>query len=887
VKRTSQKAALLRLLPLNLALVALFVAGGFMPTHSVATSSQANLAGLKTMLRIMGREGVAADPDQVRLARKGQEGPIRSAEADAYYERAFPKDTIPADAYPNGIRQFNYVTEYSFSIGWQELGPDHTPNANSPNPLTGASTTVSGRVAALAVDPTSCIGSVCNTIYLGTANGGVWKTTNAGQTWTPLFDHQLNEAIGIITLDPVNPNIVYVGTGEPNTSADSNHGIGILRSTDGGQTWTDLGYDQFVNRAVAGLVIDPRTAGSTHATLYVTTFQAVSGGAMTGGACRACNPYLPPVGFYRSTDGGQTWTYADPTGANIGAESLVMDPSDPNTLYAAFTDYGIYKSTNDGTSWTRLSTGLPAPGFTTPSVLGRITLAIAPSNPQVLYAAYNLNDSEAFFQSTDGGASWTLQENTPDACDGQCWYDMPLAVDPTNPTVVYAGGSANYGYLSGSQPECATFYPLPTDCNATLMKSTDGGNTWADVAENGNNGPLHPDDHVIVIDPRNHNVIYTGTDGGIFHSANGATSWDDLNSGVGSLQFQGLAIGPTGHIFAGTQDNGTFRYDGSTTWVHFNAGDGGPTAADPTNPNIAYSSFFGAQLFRNDNALGPNPVAHQTWIAPFWGDYSLLGRGRFYEPYAVAPSSPNDIFYGTFRIWRSELRGGIDGNHDGDATNDPTDTIDWVPISPDLSGPNGGISAVAVSPVDPNVVAVGTSLGKLYLTTNALAPVTTDISCDPRLNELDYSLCSYVSGPTWTEIDTGLPRRYPTSIRFAPGSSTTLYVTFSGFSENTPGQPSHVFVSKNRGTTWTEIDGTGAGTTLPDLPANDIVIDPSNHLFVAQDYGVFYSANGGHTWKRIDWGLPNVPVYRMEYFAPWHALIVNTHGRGIWKLRAP
>jgi photosystem II stability/assembly factor-like uncharacterized protein len=870
--------------------------------HRTAPSLAArNLTALHRTLHLMQREGIGGDADAVRPAR-GQEGPIQSALGLAYYERAFPAKTIPPAAYPNGVNEYNLVAGNPGNRTWQQLGPLYAPNANFPNPKTGASTAVSGRVSALAVVPSTCSGSVCGTIYVGAANGGVWKTTDAGATWTPLLDRQQSTAVGAITLDPQNPNIVYVGTGEPNFSCDSQAGSGLFRSTDGGATWTQFGYSQFVNRSISSIIIDPRTAGSTNATLYVSSFSASNNNSTTESCDYSAAPYLPPRGVYISRDGGQSWTLSRPAGASFGAQSMVMDPANPNVLYAGFTFVGPFKSTDDGASWTALTNGLPSPASVN---FDRITLAVAPSNDQVLYASYNVNGSaggyQVFFRSADGGASWTQQANTPDACDGQCWYDMPLAVDPMDANVVYAGGSANYGYLFGTQPECATFSSLAADCNTAMMKTTDGGATWSDVQENGLAGPIHPDDHVIVIDPNNHGVVYTGNDGGVFHSADGATSWNDLNQGLGTLQFQGLAVGPSGNIYAGTQDNGTFEYTGSTTWTHVNGGDGGPTATDPTNTSISYNSYYGAQLFRNDHAGDP---ASDTWIAPFWGDYFLAGQGQFYEPYAVAPSSPNVLIYGTYRLWRSLSRGGTDGNNDGDATNDPSDTIDWQPISFDLSCPSqptspsticgpavgayDSIASIAVSPINPNVVAVGTSNGQLWLTTNALAPVTTDTTCDPRTNSYDTSLCNYVSGLTWTRIDSGLPGRFPTALHFAPGSATTLYVTFSGFSALTPGHSGHVFVSTNQGQTWSDIDGAQPHLTLPDLPANDLAVNTTNgHLYVAMDFGVFFSANDGRTWTRIDAGLPNAPVYQMQYDGQSGDLFVATHGRGIWKVHAP
>jgi photosystem II stability/assembly factor-like uncharacterized protein len=860
-----------------LGLIALLALGVIVPLRIFYEEEpQSAVPWVRSMVHLMERQGLSGDPDAGPAASPGnpnKEGPIRSKQGLEFYKRAFPKMTIPPDAYANGISASNYVTEIPANMGWRELGPIYAPSANFPNPQTGATTAVSGRVSALAVDPASCAGDACQTIYAGAANGGIWKTTDAGKTWKALTDRQLNMAVGVITLDPRNSNIVYVGTGEPNWSCDSQHGIGVLRSTDGGQTWTNLGYQQFVNRAISAIIIDPRTAGSTNATLYVSSFSATSNNSTTESCDFSVSPYRPARGVYITKDGGNTWALSQPADAPFGIQSLVMDPGNPNVLYGGFTFAGVYKSTDAGQSWAALTQGLPSPrvGF------DRITLAIAPSNPQVLYASYDQpvrgTFKQVLYTTTNGGASWAQKRNTPNACDQQCWYDMPQAVDHTDPNVVYAGGMANYSYLFSGGGPCATFSPLDASCNTTLMKTTNGGDNWSDIAENGQSGPLHPDDHVIVISPANHNVVYTGGDGGVFYSANGGQGWVDLNKGLATLQFQGLAVGPTGNIFAGTHDTGTFTYAGSSTWTHVNGGDGGPTAADPTSANTSYNSYYGAQLFRNDSA---GDINKNVWIAPFWGDFFLQGLGQFYEPYALAPSQPSTIYYGTYRIWRSLSRGGSDGNGDGDATNDASDTIDWVPISFDLSCAaqqsttcGGGIASIAVSATDPNVVAVGTSNGQLWLTKNALAPVKTDTTCDPRTNSSDVSKCNYVSGPIWTRIDAGLPQRYPTAVKFAPGSTSKLYVSYSGFSANTPTTPGHVFVSSDSGASWSRLDGSNKNSSLPDLPVNDILINAANgHLYVAADYGVFFSPSDGGGWKRMDFGLANHRSIKCSFMRP-------------------
>ncbi|HEX8919509.1 MAG TPA: hypothetical protein VF898_13485 [Chloroflexota bacterium] len=870
----------------------------------------------------------APDADAPAASLKGvhQEQPVQTYAAYQYDQRAFPGPVIPATGYSSGILQAERMNQSAAAVSWKQLGPVYAPDANETDPTTGKSTAVSGRATSLAPVPSTCSAGVCGTMYLGTADGGVWKTTDAGATWTPLLDHSTSMAIGTVVLDPKDPNIVYVGTGEPNLSGDSHHGAGILRSTDGGKAWTTLGASVFANRAIAAIAIDPRTAGSTNATIYGLSVRAEAGGAPSGGAASRTIPHLPDLGLYVSHDGGKSWQLDSPAAGTDGGLSMAMDPANPDTIYLALTpdlnnpEYGgavdgeyaingIFKTTDGGKNWTHLTNGLPAKYFNS------VTVALANSNPNVLYASYATTSSatdfsaqpegsetvEKMYKSTDAGATWQELPNSPNACTGQCFYDNPVTVDPTNANVVYVGGTANYSYLGGTRPECARLDPLPQLCSATVMKSTNGGQTWADIGENAGNGPIHPDDHAIVLSPSDPNVVYTANDGGLFHSADGGKTWNDLNRGLATIQFNGLALSPDGSIYAGTQDNGTFKYTGSTTWTHIQSSDGGVAAVNPKNSKVVYTSFYGPFLFRSD---GSGNFNNATFIGSFLGDYYLRGLGQFYQPYALAPSKPSTIYYGTYRIWRSNLAGGVDGNHDGDVTNDASDKNDWVPISFDLRCPsqptdpnvtcNGpalagrGISAVAVSPVNANVVVATASNGRVWITNNALATVKTDGNCSPLKNILGFSMCNYVGGPTWREIDNTLPRRTPTSITFAPGSSTKFYVSFSGFNKNTVKRPGHIFGTSNGGRTWSNLSGSGVRTSLPDLPFSSVVINTHNgHLYASSDYGVYASTNGGKSWARIDSTMPASPVYQLVYSSKNRTLLVATHGRGIWQAVAP
>src|SRR5579859_47457 len=258
------------------------------------------------------------------------EQPLQAYAAYLDEQRTFPGSGVPVSGYPSGILQADRMNRPSAAVNWTQLGPTYAPDANVTDPTTGKSTPISGRSTSLAVVPSTCTSGVCGTMYLGTADGGVWKSSDAGKNWTPLLDHARSIAIGPVVLDPKDSNIIYAGTGEPNLSGDSHGGTGILRSTDGGKTWTTLGSSVFINRAVSAILIDPRTAGGTNATIYALSMRAVTGGALSGGAASRTVPGLPQLGVYVSHDGGKTWQGDTPPAGTDGGLSMVMDPKNPD-----------------------------------------------------------------------------------------------------------------------------------------------------------------------------------------------------------------------------------------------------------------------------------------------------------------------------------------------------------------------------------------------------------------------------------------------------------------------------------------------------------------------------------------------------------------------------
>ncbi len=801
----------------------------------------------------------------------------------SYGERAAPSGYIAPNALSNGEQQADSMANAGNAFGWRELGPDTLNNGNYfPEP-------VSGRLLAIAIDPYDS-----RTMYVGSAQGGIWKTTNGGKSWKPLTDFLPTLAINSIVIDKLNPNIIFAGTGEDNLSCDSYQGLGILRSTDGGQSWTVLGQSLFAGTGIGNILLDPRYEGNADNEHLIIGAGFAGRTNSSTESCDASRPagQNPPYGVYLSSNGGKTFTQTLNAGSfanfpfELGTSDMAMSSTNPDVIYAAEQIEGIYKSTDGGHTWANLNTnaasGMPAPE----SGFDRIQLAISKSNPNVLYSMYSnqvfQNLHSQAFRTGNGGQTWTFLSSAPDTCDGQCWYDMPVAVSPTDPNTVYMGGNANYSYIftlfgfPQTPPDCTTIAALsnlPSDCDATVVKSTNGGKTWQDISlgdvnTSGSNVgfpkgqyTLHPDDHAIVFDPNNPNVMFTGTDGGLFVTSNGGHSWNDLNPGLGTLQFQGLSVSPNGQIFGGTQDNGTelFTPKTGTTWTNSDGGDGGLTQIDPSNPKTIYHTYAGVSLERSDDD-------GQTWNEidfPYLND-----SGSFYPPFALAPSKPSAVYFGTYRIWRTDDKGGTGAN------------TDWTAISPDLTGTNAAVNGcgfscitfVAVSPVNANVVVAGTGGGKLWQSTNADS-----------------------TSPTWTEIDTStMPSRFVTQVIFAPHSQSTIYVTYSGFNENDPRGGGHVLRGTGIGSTspvFTEIDGQNSGShfTLPDLPTNSVLVDPqnSNVLFAAADYGVYVSIDNGGHWYRIDAGLPHSEVYMLAYNATTNGVVAATHGRGMWQLTLP
>jgi uncharacterized protein (TIGR03437 family) len=714
-----------------------------------------------------------------------------------YEPRRFPHDKIPDGARLTAVEAVRAMARNARGsktairavpqTAWKFIGPEPVDYGNG--------YVNSGRIASFAIDPRSN-----DTVYAGAAEGGVWKTTDGGGTWTPLTDNQQSLAIGALAIDPSNPNTVYAGTGEENFSGDSYSGVGILKSTDGGQTWTNY-PGPFKQHYIGGLAVHPMDG--------VTILAATS------------------IGVYQSTDAGQTWALV----RSGEATAVYFDPAQPGVAWAALGSpfgsslNGVYRSTDSGATWTKVDgtapNALPAAG-----VMGRIQLVNVPTSPDSAYAIVTTvitgpgSSLLGIYKTIDAGASWTKFTGVTDFCKPQCWYDLVIAAHPSNPEIIFAGGSV------------------------LNLRTLDGGATWTSQTVTSLGLP-HADNHASAFTGDGAR-LYLGNDGGMWSSDNflgpGATTWNNLNSNLGITEYYpSLSINPnTPRIaLAGSQDNGTHMYTGQITWPQVFGGDGGWTAIDPSAPEIGYVSLPNIAMFRLTNLPAPTEA-----IDTIHG-INQADRHQFISAYVMDPVTPQTMYYGTQYLYKSLDGGGI-----------------WQAISPDLTNAPAGtpagdslyvISTIAVSPANPNTIYTGSVSGALYQTTDG--------------------------GSTWTDRSGGLPTRSITHVTADPIDPSTVYATFSGYTIPTDRHPGHVFKSTDGGNTWTDISA-----NLPNLPVDDLVVDPDlpNTVYIGTDAGVMATGDGGVTWATLGTGFPNVVVQSLVLHRGSRTLRAATHGRSVW-----
>jgi hypothetical protein len=819
------------------------------------------------------QEHAKAQQDQgEQQGQRERDDPI-GREAWFYKQRAFPRATIPEGANERAQQRLKEMIELQNQLppqgaalaggaaaGTPGIGPW---TAIGPQPSSATGTTVgsvSGRVVALAVDPTDP-----NIVYAGGAFGGVWKTIDGGANWTPITESEVTQAIGSIAIDPTSCNpapckTIYVGTGEENFAIESYYGAGILKSTDAGQHWTQVGQGVFVGPFSSGF------SPGGGARIGALAVNPSNGNLLLAAVQIFSVPASSTSGIYCSNDGGTTWAVL-PGVSN--APGIDVQFANASTAYASLGRVltgtnganGVYKSTNAGAAcasqtWTR--TALAAPGGTgallDSTTTGRIAIGVSLSDPNTVYAGIqdpsstNFGRLLGFFKTTNGGTTWTqLQVGASprfDYCNPQCWYDNVVRVDPRNSSVVYVGGSAVTNYFA---------------------RSTDGGSTWQQFFIT-SGVQLHVDQHALSFGLSGGTpTVYVGNDGGIWKSpmvnATDTPSWTNLNATLNITQFYpGFSTHPSTpqQGIGGTQDNGTILYTGSPTWSEVTCGDGGWTIIDPVVPSTVYGTCQNIDI-RKSVQNG----ARGTFVSADNG-INASDNGAFIPPFVMDPSNHARLYFGTYRLWQS---------NDGAAN--------WTAISGDLTRGGGSssggptLTTIAAAPTNPQFVYVGSSDGCVR--------ASTDAQSNPA---------------TFTGCFSGLPIRSVTQVVVDPADASIAYVTFSGFSCFTPPGGSqtcdgfgHVFRTTSTGNTWFDISGSGTGT-LPDTPVNDLVIDPDDPshftLYAATDVGVFQTTDVGTTWTPMNPaqagvpGLPHVTVLSLRLHEPSRTLRAATHGRGVW-----
>jgi len=677
------------------------------------------------------------------------------------------------------------------------------------------------------------------TLYVGAASGGVWKSLDSGTTFKAVFDKEAVQSIGAISIDPSNPKIVWVGTGESWTRNSASIGDGIYKSTDGGETWTNMGLPQ--SERVSRILIHPKNGAVVYA--------CVPGKLWSDSKER---------GVYKTTDGGKSWSLVL-AGSNLstGCSGLAMDPTNPDALFAGMWDFrragwtfrsggdgpdaksgsSLFRSADGGKTWSELTAqtnkGIPAKPW------GRVEVVIAPSDAKVVYALIESKDS-ALYRSSDGGATW--QER--DKSNPMVWrpfYFARLIVDPKNADRLY-------------KP------------NLQLIVSEDGGRSFILAGSGGHGGGAgHGDWHDLWINPNNTKHIVGGDDGGLWISYDGANRWWKADN-LPVSQFYHVSIDDKDpyHVYGGLQDNSTWVGESArgggisnAAWRNLYGGDGFWAVPDPSDPEAVYVESQGGHIGRVDRrtyaARAIQPKA----------DYHEKLRFNWNTPIAASPTDKKTVYLGAQFLFRSRDRGDSWERISPDlTTNDPAkqkqEQSGGVTVDNSSAETHTTIYSISESPQDPNLIWVGTDDGNLQLTRNGGKSWTNVVS-----NVKGLPKASWVS---WVEAG-----------RFAPG---TAYAAFDRhtFGDMTP----WVYRTTDFGKSWTRIVGPEQGVRgYAHVVKEDLVA--SSLLFVGTEFGLWISVDAGRHWAEFKGGdFPSVAVRDMQIQPREHDLVLATHGRGIW-----
>ncbi len=730
----------------------------------------------------------------------------------AWLQRTFPHFKSSPDAYSSALRELKAMKSASkggLSGAWEFAGPGN----------------IGGRVVDVAFDPRNS-----DIIYAAAATGGVFRSTDKGGSWTPIFDDQPVLTIGDLALAPSNPDIIYVGTGEANGSVSNYAGAGVYKSIDSGASWESVGLES--TTSIGRILVHPNNP------------DIVWVGAIG-------SYYLPGEnrGVYKSTNGGSTWDRVLAIDDSTGVIDLVMRPDNPDVLFAASWQRvrrptgsrlfgrgsGIWRSTDGGENWELLdqTRGLPNPDDHLDSEgrarVGRIGLDISQSNPNTMYAFYSDGSGYlGFYRSDDGGDSWRdadpNREMTQKANIGQTphqtlfqfsWFFSQVRIHPTDPENVFV-------------------------LDVQLIETNDSENLWVHTAG------THVDHHAMAYDPFDSDVIVEGNDGGVAITQDGGETWEPL-AALPITQIYEISFDPNNpeRLYAGTQDNHPIRTKSGfpNDWHDvLNGGDGFEVVADPADPNTAWAMLQLGKLFRVDGLFAP-PGFPQPFATADQGIPDEDPK-NWNTPFVIDPWDNGVFYYGTNKVYRTLSRVQIHAP--------------WEAISPDLTKglgyeKIGTLTKITLAPSNPDVIYAGTDDGNVWVSP-------------------DF-------GSTWNDITGNLPFRAVTRIAVHPTDPSTVYVTFSGLFWRDV--EAHVYRSRDMGASWEDVSGTGLGA-LPDIPVDAFAIDPDHptHLFVGTDIGAYVSLDEGSIWAPLQEGMPLVTVTDLEVNNIDRLLIAGTFGRG-------
>jgi len=879
-----------------------------------------------------------------------KEGP-GVAEAQWLNALAYPDVDIPLarlTAERQAGEQVNSKLPKRGSKGWQSIGPSEAVypffglrdlTQYVPNEYVAG-----GRVNAMALAP-DCGPESCR-LWIGPAGGGIWKTDDAlaaKPKWRYLSSSFGINSIGAITIDPTDSssNTIWVGSGEANVCGSGCvHGVGLYRSTDGGDTWTGpIGASTFGGRGVGSIAVDPRDPN----VLYVSSTMGLHGMASVccTGVQRIVIPGAKLWGLYKSTDGGQSWNFIHsgaPTTAECGTSIaamaanttpctprgvrlVVLDPSNPDIVYATSYARGVWRSLDGGTTWGQIKPSLNRSRFTTLPWIAVTTLGNGDTRMYLSEGHTNGGGQYSRVFRSDlvqvGAPVWKdltsadpadSRYGTYNFCGGQCWYDNFVYTPKGSPDIVYVGGSYRY---EDPVDDPAAFRG---DNHRAVVLSKDGGTTWfdmtADATDPDHPNALHPDQHYIVTNPSNPFQFIEANDGGIMRSSGefaNVSSWcgprglvepmksrceqllsqvptrlTGMNSGLTTLQFQSLSVSPfdKNQLQGGTQDNGTWENVGRTNrWVNTIIGDGGQSGFDIADRQFRFHNFYEASAEVN---FSGGAMEDWNWIAdPIFETEAQ----EFYVPMISDPRVSKTLFVGTEHVWRTKTAG--QGKmtlaelrlHCNEWTGDfPLGVTcgDWVPLggpkltakaSPEDPRFGGAVTAVARASSDTSTLWAATSRGRVFISRNADAEPAASVS--------------------FTRLDPmapNAPNRYITAIYVDPANANHAWISYSGFSSATPSTPGHVFevtFNASAGTAaWKSLDG-----DMGDLPITTLVRDDVNGtLFAGSDYGVIRLEQGDDEWTTAAPGMPNVEVPGLTIVPGARILYAATHGLGAWML---